>query len=557
MRMRIAVKLGGAFTLLALLIVSLTVGVVSVTVYSSLNAEATRRVHNDVDVTRHIFDYFAQDARQIAQFFGSNQTLVAALRANIDATTAQRAAQLHGIAPNNIVSVYETDGHVVYDGGTLANRDAPRRHPAALGLALAGEESIGFTVFPDETMGLEATLPIRAKNGDIEGAIRVGRRLDDAFVDQLKAITGLEVGIAEGDSLNARWLAITLKPDGQARLGGDVPTSLITDLRNSEHDRPIRRTLRLAGADYLAALAPLRGAYGEFVGTLVIAEPLEPIQRTIIQTIGTIVGVALGLLLISVLAIRVFSRGLTRPIAQLADQATRIAQGHLHEQVVVKTGDELETLAIAFNRMSEALIEMQFRDQNANPLTKLPGNLLIEAEINRRLQAGEPVAVLYLDLDHFKAFNDKYGFEQGDRVIKLTAEIMREVAGENAPANPNFVGHIGGDDFIIVTRPEAAEGICTLLCRLFDERIKGLYPPEDAARGYIVSVDRQGTRQSFPLCSISIAWVDNDGRLIKDFLELSSLAAEIKKLAKRQPGSGYARDRRVEQRGVGDAAPTA
>jgi diguanylate cyclase (GGDEF)-like protein len=193
---------------------------------------------------------------------------------------------------------------------------------------------------------------------------------------------------------------------------------------------------------------------------------------------------------------------------------------------------------------------MRYRDQNANPLTKLPGNLMIEAEVNRRLKAGEDVAVLYIDLDHFKAFNDKFGFEQGDRVIKLTADIMKSVCGENAPHNPNFVGHIGGDDFIVIAKPNVAEDTCQVLCAEFDRRVKELYPAEDRERGYIVSVDRQGNRQTFPLCSISIALVDNDHRPIADFLEISSIAAEVKKIAKALPGSSFARDRRGDKETV-------
>jgi GGDEF domain-containing protein len=157
------------------------------------------------------------------------------------------------------------------------------------------------------------------------------------------------------------------------------------------------------------------------------------------------------------------------------------------------------------------------------------------------------VAVLYIDLDHFKAFNDKYGFEQGDRVIQLTADILKSVCGENAPHNPNFIGHIGGDDFIVITKPRDAEETCLMLCKEFDRRVKDLYTAEDRERGWIISVDRQGNRQTFPLCSISIALVDNEVRGIADFLELSSIAAEVKKYAKSLPGSSYARDRRVDK----------
>jgi diguanylate cyclase (GGDEF)-like protein len=309
----------------------------------------------------------------------------------------------------------------------------------------------------------------------------------------------------------------------------------------------VRRTVAIGNEEYLAAMAPLYGPLGDFVGTLFVGESASPLMKAVTDTIGMIVATALSLGLLGALAVKSLAKAITEPIRQLAAQSHAIAKGHLDRRVEIHSGDELEQLATSFNKMCDALIEMQFRDQNANPLTKLPGNLMIESEVNRRLNAGEDVGVLYLDLDHFKAFNDRYGFEQGDRVLKLTADILKSVCGENAPHNPSFTGHIGGDDFIVVTRASAAEDLCQLICSEFDRRVKELYPKEDRERGFILSVDRQGNRQQFPLCSVSIALVDNEARPIADFLELSSRAAEVKKFAKGLSGSSYARDRRADR----------
>ena len=550
-RMKIGHKLGGTFAAITLAIVALVTVIVSVVVAGQLKAEAYKRLNNDINVTLRTFEYFSADARKTARMLAQNATLVADLSSHDRKRVAHVSEHLHGLTQEAIVSVYDRDGKVLYDGGDVANLHNPRRHPAALGLALAGEESKGVSVLPTGALAIEATVPV-LQGSSIVGAVRVGTKLDDAFVDQLKAITGLEVGIAEGvevgiaegNSLKTRWLAQTIR-DGNRRITTGVPAGLVRDARQKAE--PVKRTVEIGGVEYLAAMAPLYGPLGDFVGTLYVGESAAPQQRAVTETIGMIVLLALALGLIGALAVKWLAKTITEPIRQLASQSHCIAKGQLDKRVEVRTGDELEQLAGAFNRMCDALVEMQYRDQNANPLTKLPGNLMIEAECDRRLKACEEVGVLYLDLDHFKAFNDKYGFEQGDRVIKLTADILKSICGENAPQNPHFVGHIGGDDFIVVTKAAEAEDLCQVICAEFDRRVKELYPSEDRDRGFIISVDRQGNRQKFPLCSVSIALVDNETRAIADFLEISTIAAEVKKVAKNLPGSSYARDRRGDR----------
>ncbi len=550
--MKIGHKLGGTFAAITLAIVALVTVIVSVVVAGQLQAEAYKRLNNDLNVTLRTFDYFSADARKTARMLAQNATLVADLSSHDPKSVAHVSEHLHSLSQEAIVSVYDRDGKVLYDGGDVANLHNPRRHPAALGLALAGEESKGVTVLPTGALAIEATVPV-LRGTEIVGAVRVGTKLDDAFVDQLKEITGLEVGIAEGvevgiaegNSLKTRWLAQTILNDKRGRLTTGVPGGLVREARQKAE--PVRRTIEIQGVTYLGAMAPLYGPLGDFVGTLFVGESMAPLQRAVTETIGMIVLLALALGLVGALAVKWLAKTITEPIRQLASQSHCIAKGQLDKRVDVRTGDELEQLANAFNKMCDSLIEMQYRDQNANPLTKLPGNLMIEAEVDRRLKACEEVAVLYLDLDHFKAFNDKYGFEQGDRVLKLTADILKSICGENSPYNTHFTGHIGGDDFIVVTRTPAAEDLCQVICAEFDRRVKELYPSEDRERGFIISVDRQGNRQKFPLCSVSIALVDNETRTIADFLEISSVAAEVKKVAKNLPGSSYARDRRGER----------
>jgi diguanylate cyclase (GGDEF)-like protein len=181
----------------------------------------------------------------------------------------------------------------------------------------------------------------------------------------------------------------------------------------------------------------------------------------------------------------------------------------------------------------------------ANPLTGLPGNIAIQREIERRIAAKEVFAVCYVDLDNFKAYNDRYGHTSGDRVIKATADLLTRIC-KQGEINDNFVGHIGGDDFLCITRPDDAEDICKEIIHQFDAEIPGFYKPKDRKRGYIQSVDRLGNYQRFPLVSISIAIITNEQRAIKHHGKVAQIAAELKKFAKSFEGSVYVRDRRTE-----------
>lgn len=176
-----------------------------------------------------------------------------------------------------------------------------------------------------------------------------------------------------------------------------------------------------------------------------------------------------------------------------------------------------------------------------SPLTGLPGNVQIEEEIRRRVSAGEPTAVCYADLDNFKAYNDRYGFLRGDDAIGYTAKVLREVAQALSDA---FVGHVGGDDFVLVTPADDAEAVCDKVVELFDQRAVTLYDPTDAERGYIELEDRRGRQVRYPILSISVGIATSPGREISDHRELVEIATEMKAFAKRQPGSVYAIDRR-------------
>ena len=178
----------------------------------------------------------------------------------------------------------------------------------------------------------------------------------------------------------------------------------------------------------------------------------------------------------------------------------------------------------------------------SSPLTGLPGNVAIQEELMRKIEQKDRFALLYVDLDEFKAFNDHYGFLRGDEAIKLLARCCREAV--NSHAADGFVGHIGGDDLAIVVEPEAAQAISRQIVGAWEELAPHLYEPEDAARGFIEVTDRRGQLQRYPLASVSIGVASNSIRPIVTHWEAAEIASEMKHVAKSRPGSAVAIDRR-------------
>jgi diguanylate cyclase (GGDEF)-like protein len=182
----------------------------------------------------------------------------------------------------------------------------------------------------------------------------------------------------------------------------------------------------------------------------------------------------------------------------------------------------------------------------SNALTGLPGNVLIETEITRRIAAGEKFAFLHLDLDAFKAFNDHYGYVRGDALIRFTAALLHEQIQKHG-GEGDFVGHIGGDDFVIITMPQRAQTVADSVRSEFDTRIGAQYDPSDRERGYItVLSSRQGGMKDFPILSITILIVTNVGRDIQHSAQVSDIAKELKKIGKATKGSVVVPDRRSD-----------
>lgn len=178
-----------------------------------------------------------------------------------------------------------------------------------------------------------------------------------------------------------------------------------------------------------------------------------------------------------------------------------------------------------------------------SPLTGLPGNVQIQAEMKNRLKNGEDFAMLYLDLDNFKAYNDTYGFSNGDELIKFTAKTISKFVLKDNDSD-NFVGHIGGDDFVAIVEGLDYEKICQNIIAEFDSQVVNYYNDEDVERGYIEGENRKGIVEQFPLTSISIGVVEVTPERFKNTLEIGECGAAVKHLAKTIFGSTYVIDRR-------------
>lgn len=187
-------------------------------------------------------------------------------------------------------------------------------------------------------------------------------------------------------------------------------------------------------------------------------------------------------------------------------------------------------------------------NRRISPLTGLPGNVQIHAELKKRLTNKETFSVLYLDLDNFKAYNDVYGFLKGDDIIEFTAETIVNVIHENHLEN-SFVGHIGGDDFVAIVPGEEVEGLCQTILARFDAQVNRFFTDVDVEKGYIEVANRKGIIEQFPLTSLSIGVVISKPGRFNNILEIGEVGAQIKHVSKSVIGSSYAIDRRKESRG--------
>jgi diguanylate cyclase (GGDEF)-like protein len=220
-----------------------------------------------------------------------------------------------------------------------------------------------------------------------------------------------------------------------------------------------------------------------------------------------------------------------------ADKVVGLTAGA--DDYVLKPFDPIELIARVRTTLQRAA-ELRA----TSPLTGLPGNHRIGVEISRRLMEGEDVAVVYADVNDFKSYNDRYGFLRGDGVILLTADVLQSALAEHA-GSERFIGHIGGDDFIMICHPDTVEAVCRAVVSEFDQRIPTAYDPEDAEVGYLELPDRQGDTRRFPIITIALGVATTERREFSDHREMVEVATEMKSyLKRRRNGSAYAIDGR-------------
>ncbi len=188
------------------------------------------------------------------------------------------------------------------------------------------------------------------------------------------------------------------------------------------------------------------------------------------------------------------------------------------------------------------LLKRNKQKMDCNPLTRLPGNPSIQSRVENEIASGHKFAVLYCDLNNFKSFNDKYGFAEGDRVLLATAHTLISAAQKDPTS---FVGHIGGDDFIIVCALEYAESIAKQIIAQIQRIAPDFYNEEDRNQGFMISTNRKGEKEKYPLLSIGIGIVHNSLKPLTSFAQVSNIGSELKCLAKQHQGSYYAIDRRA------------
>jgi diguanylate cyclase (GGDEF)-like protein len=179
----------------------------------------------------------------------------------------------------------------------------------------------------------------------------------------------------------------------------------------------------------------------------------------------------------------------------------------------------------------KSILQRCARDLDASPLTHLPGNTSIIKEIDKRIAGNEPFAAIYIDLNNFKAFNDKYGFMRGDEVIKFVSKALLELIS-GKPDRNDFISHIGGDDFVMLTLPDKAQEFCERIIKRFDTEIVNFYDIADREAGEITTVDRRGNEKKFPIMSIALGVVHNTQRTFFHAGQVSAIAMELKSFAK-------------------------
>lgn len=231
------------------------------------------------------------------------------------------------------------------------------------------------------------------------------------------------------------------------------------------------------------------------------------------------------------------------PVKKLGDTAQKIAEGNFNLEIDIAGKGDVMRLVNSFNDMTQQLVELHKSMRDASPLTGLPGGIAIETFVQSKLDAKSSFVFCMFDLDSFKPFNDHYGYNQGNLVILHTAKIIKE-AVEEFGTEEDFLGHIGGDDFALITHKDCYERICQTVIDKFMLSINSFYASEDRVAGKIISKDRAGKVKHFPIMTISICALSSTELQFNNYAHIGKTIAELKKYAKSLDGSNLIVDRR-------------
>lgn len=232
-----------------------------------------------------------------------------------------------------------------------------------------------------------------------------------------------------------------------------------------------------------------------------------------------------------------------RSVKELKKATQRISAGRFDHQPEITGSDEFAQLASDFAQMGQKLTELEQLHLDANPLTLLPGNLAIDRGIETRISNRVPFSHLYIDLDNFKVYSDRYGYNAGSDVLAKVGELLKQVVGEYG-SSEDLVGHIGGDDYVVLSSLESGEMLAQKIIAGFTELVPSFYNPEDRKAGSFVGEDRYGVKRTFPLMTISIAVIASDHYDYPSRLAISQDCARVKEYLKIQEGSNYMLERR-------------
>lgn len=252
---------------------------------------------------------------------------------------------------------------------------------------------------------------------------------------------------------------------------------------------------------------------------------------------------------LSTTAAAIVTRNIISAVRKLQVATVMISQGNFDYRPAIKNKDELGELAEAFSMMATRLKNLEEMYLDASPLTRLPGGVAIENILKKKIEQHKLFAFCLMDIDNFKSYNDHYGYAKGNKIIQNTAAIIEEAVGAHGNSD-DFIGHIGGDDFVVITTPDCCAKICEAVVAKFDADTPGFYSPEDRQRAFIIGENRQGHEVRFPLASISVAVVSNQTGPLENHIQVGEIAAEIKERAKSISGSAIIIDQRQYSPGL-------